>query len=73
MKGKLRSKAKEKAETLLEPFKSVFSYYSFDEMPGFKPDIEDSNGDTNVNIEGVDRLLTERKPHKACKPNDIPF
>ena len=70
--GQLRSEAKEKAEILLNQFKSVFSSDSSDNMPEVKLKVENSISDIVIDPKGVEKLLSELQPEKACGPDAIP-
>ena len=63
--------AKDKAETLNHQFCSVFTKENLNSLPDLGvstvPDIDD----LVITVEGVEKLLYNLKPHKACGPDGI--
>ena len=71
-KGQLQSDPKKKAEILLDQFKSVFTTDSSNTMPNVDKQIEDSITSLQIKSDGIEKLLANIQPHKACGPDEIP-
>ena len=70
--GQLFSESKKKAEILLKQFKSVFTIDNTSKMPTVNKYIKDSITSIKIDKDGVEKLLSKIKPHKACGPDQIP-
>ena len=71
-KGKLFSESKKKAEILLKQFQSVFTKDDSAEMPPVNKTVEENIPPIKIDKEGVEKLLSKIKPHKACGPDELP-
>ena len=73
-KGKLISESLKKAEILLNQFKSVFTTDNSKELPPVNPNSTLCSPLEHIKIDskGVEKLLNNIKPHKACGPDQIP-
>ena len=73
-KGKLVNESKNKAEILLNQFKSVFTKNDSDskDLPQVGKRVTESASEIKVDQSGVEKLLAKIQPHKACGPDEIP-
>ena len=70
VEGQLQSDAKNKEEILLDQFKFIFTTDDSDDMPDVKLNIQESISDTKIDPNGVEKLLSSLKPHKACRSDE---
>jgi len=71
-KGTLFTDSKSKAKILIDQFKSVFTLDTDSELPRL-PTFEGKKLENIViTVEGVEKLLKNIKPFKACGPDSIP-
>ena len=68
------NESKNKAEILLNQFKSVFTKNDSDskDLPQVGKRVTESACDIKVDQSGVEKLLAKIQPHKACGPDEIP-
>jgi len=71
-KGTLFADSKSKAKLLLDQFKSVFTLDTDLELPKLPTFRGKKLQNIQVTVEGVEKLLKNIKPYKACGPDSIP-
>ncbi len=71
-KGTLFADSKSKAKILIDQFKSVFTLDTDLELPKLPTFAGKKLQNIQVTVEGVEKLLINIKPYKACGPDSIP-
>ena len=70
--GSLFSESKEKAQILVEQFRSVFTIEDSLDMPHMEKQYRHKLPDLTIKTEGVEKLLKNIVTSKACGPDNIP-
>ena len=68
----LLSESKEKAQILVEQFRSVFTIEDSSDMPHMEKQYRHKLPDLTIKTEGVEKLLKNIVTFKACGPDNIP-
>ena len=69
--SRLMSQAKQKAEALSQQYKSVFTVEDKESMPTKGPNSWMSMADTEINVNGVEKLLASLNLKKAIGPDKV--
>ena len=70
--GSLFSESKEKAQILVEQFRSVFTIEDSSDMPHMEKQYRHKLPDLTIKTEGVENFLKNIVTSKACGPDNIP-